>query len=51
MSHAIDLGGLEEKLYILRRLVYGAPSYCAREDKGTELDIGGEFFDEYWAAG
>ena len=48
MSHAIDFDGLEEKLFVLRHLVHGAPSYCAHEDIGTEIDAGYESFDGYW---
>lgn len=48
MSHAIDFDGFVDKLFVLRHLVHGAPSYCVSEDIGTEIDAGDESFDEYW---
>ncbi len=48
MSHAIDFDGLDEKLFILRHMVHGAPAYCVIEDIGSEIDAGDESFDGYW---
>ena len=47
MSHAIDIDGLDEKLFLIRHLVHGAATYCVAEDIRSENEAGYEFFDDY----
>jgi len=48
VSHAIDLDGLEEKLFILRHLVHGTASFCMQDNISCEEDLEREFFHGYW---
>lgn len=48
MSHAIDIDGIQEKLFVIRHLCHGTEKYCIRDKIQTELDLSIDFFDGYW---
>jgi hypothetical protein len=48
MSHAIDLDGLHEKLFILQHLVYGSQGYCVSEGITDEEEAGYTEFQSCW---
>lgn len=48
MSHAIDLDGIREKLFVLRHLALGTKEYCRVEEITSEVELSGDFFNDYW---
>ncbi len=48
MSHAIDIDGVHEKLFVLRNLVFASRSYASEENIASDIDYGYGFFDDYW---
>jgi|GEM_PF-3248775 hypothetical protein len=48
MSHAIDIDGIQNTLFVLRHLSHGTEKYCIRDEIKDEYDLNLEFFDGYW---
>ena len=48
MSHAIDLDGVQEKLFILQHLAYGSPGFCRSERITSQVEAGYTEFDSCW---
>jgi hypothetical protein len=48
MSHAIDIDGLQETLFILGHLSLGSKNYCREEEIGSDIDVGEGEFERFW---